>query len=246
MYEVSAYITKGNVREKNDDRISVCGNTISDGEFSTKTNCVISAVFDGVGGEAFGNEAAQAAADSLSQYCNEDAEATEAFAFKLVSEADNAVKNVRKIDDAHSNAAATMAGVIIANNKVCFCNLGDSKVFFFRSSYIFPKSKDHTEFQEYVDMGLADIRHPRKSAITRYLGNETFTDNTPYIGVEEYTQGDIWLICSDGLSDFLSYEEMEEILLDDTTLGNKTKTLVELALANGSDDNVSAILVKGE
>ena len=246
LYEIAAYITVGSVRSKNDDRISVCGRIIKEGSLHVESDCVLASVVDGVGGEAYGNEAAQLSAEVISMVYLNQFNAEISNAERIISMANDAVMTLRKTDVEHSQASAAISGVMIKDEKVICFNWGDSKVFLYRNNHILPKSKDHTLLQQMLDLGIPCPKLSRKTPLTGYLGCLPQKSDRPYYCSDIMEKNDIWLICSDGLSDYVSLNDMETVLKEEATLEKKCAFLVEGALKNHSDDNISLIIVKGE
>lgn len=245
LYEVAAYVYKG-TREKNDDRVAICQKIISSGTFSEKYNKLMVSVFDGVGGQAHGDAAAQAAAEAfISEYSN-GFDVSSNYSEQLIKKSYDAVMNVRATDNEHCNAATTIAGILLSEKAVVYFNWGDSKIFLCRNSIIKQISKDHTLLQQMLDIGVKCPPLSSKSPLTGYLGCPLNKSDKPMIYVDSVQENDIWIICTDGLSDFLSINLMLEILNLDCSLIDKCRKMVDDSINNGSNDNISVILIKGE
>lgn len=246
LFEIAAYTTVGSVRNKNDDRISVCGKIIEERTLHFESDSVLAAVIDGVGGESYGYEAAQVSAEVISKAYMDSFCAEIKNAESIISMANNAVIKLRETDEAHSHASAAISGVIIKDKTVIYFNWGDSKVYLFRKNHIIQKSKDHTLIQQMLDLGIPCPMPRIKTPLTGYLGCQSNKVDSPYFCSQIIEKDDIWLICSDGLSDYVSMIDIETILNEENTLEDKCVYLVESALKNHSDDNISLIIVKGD
>ncbi len=125
--------------------------------------------------------------------------------------------------------------------------VGDSRLYRYRNHKLQQLTQDHSQVEEMVQMGLispeeAEV-HPYKNVITRAVGVEPdlFVD----INVFSVQEGDTFLVCSDGLYNSVSREDVESML----SCSNPEACVLDLmktSLENGADDNVSLIVVKGE
>ncbi len=117
--------------------------------------------------------------------------------------------------------------------------MGDSRSYVVSSGKLILRTKDHSFVQSLVDAGAIDEEeartHPRKNILTRVLGDDP---NEPDI----YSVGDVWdtvMLCSDGACGVMSDDEIMRLVIVD----GKAKTIVEMSLAKGSQDNSTAILM---
>lgn len=124
---------------------------------------------------------------------------------------------------------------------------GDSRLYRFRNKQLDQLSRDHSQVQEQIQQGLLTVEeaenHPESNVITRAIGanEEIYID----INVFSTQLGDIFLLCSDGLYNQVSDDEMAQTL-SSYPIDEAVDLLIQKALDNGADDNVSVILVKGE
>ncbi len=140
----------------------------------------------------------------------------------------------------------TITAITIEGNKAYGAHVGDSRLYSFRNDELTQITEDHTFIQEMVRTGrLTDDEakaHPNRNMITRAVG---IGANVEVDAFEfDINESDILLICSDGLSGMLSNEKISEILATNDTIEQKTQKLVQQALDNGGEDNVTVILVK--
>jgi protein phosphatase len=109
-------------------------------------------------------------------------------------------------------------------------------------------SVDHTTFQEALNLGLVDDKNADsgkdRHTITRCVGDKDLCQPSIQNGENRIFDGDMFLICSDGLSDVVSIDEMEKVLSEPAEVLNKCKSLLELAIKNCSQDNISIILLE--
>jgi len=124
---------------------------------------------------------------------------------------------------------------------------GDSRLYRFRNNELIQLSRDHSQVEELVQQGFltpeeAEV-HPDSNVITRAIGAspEVYID----INVFSVQLGDTFLLCSDGLYNMVTKEEISQVL-GNLPLNESVDALIQNALDNGANDNVSVVLVKGE
>lgn len=156
---------------------------------------------------------------------------------------DSATENIKPTD----KAGSTVAGVVIGSQPFAF-HVGDSRVYRWRGTELHLMTRDHSLVQMMVDDGLLTAEeahfHPRRNIITRAIG----TYDTPVVEFTplELVDGDLLLICSDGLSDELTKKELNDQLI--VHAGGKVENLVadltKCALDAGGHDNISVIALQ--
>jgi len=139
----------------------------------------------------------------------------------------------------------TLVSLFFDGKKAYVLNVGDSRAYLFRDGELTQISKDHSFVQALVDAGAVTeeeaFDHPQKNIITKSM--LTDPDVEPDVFEVEPQEGDIFLLCSDGLNDMLRDSEIEEIMRS-SEFKNTAKKLVDAALERGGKDNVSVILAK--
>jgi serine/threonine protein phosphatase PrpC len=140
----------------------------------------------------------------------------------------------------------TVVITLFHEDKVTFAHVGDSRIYRLRLGEFHQLTQDHSLVQEMIDNGYLSQEEAMISSsrnlITRALGI------SPDVEVDVTTQDidldDVYLLCSDGLSDLLTEQDMSRILLDQRdSLDNAAQQLVDLANERGGTDNISVILV---
>lgn len=249
MLRIVALTDVGTTEKVNDDRILV-NQTVYDTEYHSEEcahSCCI-AVFDGVGGEKFGYEAAEIAARCFSELSCDSVD--EEAVRQTFCEANKRVVKGQSTDFSHRRMCTTVAGVIITRNDFVSFNMGDSKVYRFRSQFIMQISKDHSNLAELIAAGIInsknEIGEEARHTITRYIGSVQAFEPEIEVGQGRVDDNDIFLVCSDGLSDVVAEIEIEEILSKNISLHDMCLELRESAVKNKSSDNISIILVKKE
>lgn len=198
-------------------------------QYSVHEHPLVVGIFDGMGGEEHGEIASRIAAQEASRI-KIAGSSTDA----LLIFCTNANERICQYADEHAIKAmgTTAALLVFTEDVIALCNIGDSKVFRFDGKTLEQLSKDH----------ISVAAHGMKPPLSQNLGiapSEMIID--PYVAVGQYHAGDMYLICSDGLTDMLKEEEITEVLCD-ATFNDATDILLENALANGGKDNITIIL----
>lgn len=198
-----------------------------------KDTPLVFGIFDGMGGEECGEIASLIAAKKAVDYFRAKNIATEAERYCV--EANKELCNYMK-ENLIRSMGTTVAMLIFSKKEITLCNIGDSKVFHFFNSRVEQLSQDH--------LGIA--AYGSKPPLDQYLGiphEELIL--APHIKTYSYGDGDVFILCSDGLSDMLTTEDMAEILIS-TAFENVAEKLLKCALERGGKDNITVILCKIE
>lgn len=242
----------GRVREKNEDNLYFDGRCMEQEHRKLDKAVTICretreasffGVFDGVGGESFGEVASYLAAAGLHharQGYDPARQGIEEFLEAVCRMVNGRIcreAQERKVRGMGSTAAI----LAFYGEKVCLCNLGDSPIFRYREGILETIHQEHTNRGFLREQGLDD----RKPALTQCLGipEEEFLIQ-PHISQEKIREGEQYLICSDGLTDMMGQEEIREILEESLTPGACVEKLRQLALERGGRDNVTIILCR--
>lgn len=197
------------------------------------------AIFDGMGGENFGEFASFAAADcmqsmtrSLKDYFIPERKFLNAMCLKI-----NDAVVAKQQEFNTERMGSTMVAFYFSHGYVYVCNLGDSRAYRLRDGQFLQLSVDHVEQLE--------GRTRKKAPLTQHLGinPEDFLIE-PYIAKGELKQGDQYLLCSDGLTDMLTNLEIDEIMCSTDTAEECAQKLVDSALEKGGKDNVTVIVCR--
>ncbi|MBU4337337.1 MAG: protein phosphatase 2C domain-containing protein, partial [Actinobacteria bacterium] len=144
-----------------------------------------------------------------------------------------------------SGMGTTVTAILRTENKLAMVHLGDSRGYLLRDGELSQVTTDHTFVQHLVDTGRITpeeaIHHPQRSVVMRVLGDFD-VDLTPDLSVREARVGDRWLLCSDGLSGFVSADTLTETLRTQTDVDECADRLVQLALRAGGGDNVTVVV----
>ena len=210
-------------------------------------------VCDGMGGAFGGAIASRLACTTMEQSLRAslenrgDPDQVEAALLEAVDQANLAVYRKSTDSIAARGMGTTVAAVVITGGSAHIAHVGDSRVYRLRRGKLAQLTKDHSMVQELVENGSITQEearhHPRKNLITRALGIEP-TVSASYRR-EEALDGDVFLMCSDGLTSGVSDEEITEILCT-TPFFNTADALVRAALAAHVQDNITAVLIQAE
>lgn len=253
MYTYAAKVDIGVSEEQNDDRALIASILLTDGEISGKIEkrAVVAAICDGVGGLAQGYRAAMTTLERISHLNKQNVTINEIQ--DAIEEANNRVRNIQSIENLHKAMMSTIAGIYSDENKFIVFNAGDSRVYRFRFKYIMQLSKDHSLVQDLIDLGEISTDeakcHKQKNIINKCIGYEEKVNARIIDMSGDYLEGDILVICSDGISDVLSDSDIKNIIIEhksDDDLKECCQHIYNEALQNGSLDNLSVVLLRKE
>jgi PPM family protein phosphatase len=203
------------------------------------------AVADGMGGARAGEVAAQLATAALEEAPT--GTKGEAGVTGLIEEANRRIWERAVSDPATSGMGTTVTAALVdeASGRVAIGHVGDSRAYRFRAGELEQLTTDHSLVAELVQSGVLTPeeaeRHPQRSAITRALGTE------PSVRVETFTvdaeDGDLFLLCSDGLSVMLDDEEVAGALREaEREPASAAAKLIAAANEQGGEDNITVVL----
>ena len=237
-YAAAAATDRGRKRESNEDAF---GFSVEHGVF---------VVCDGMGGAAAGEIASSLAVDEVMRLLTnrdaarpllEDAEAAVASANTAIFMRSQSNQNL-------SGMGTTLVSLLAEDQRGWLINVGDSRGYRMRNSHLEQITLDHSLVEEQVRMGRMDpaeaLRSPFKNVITRALGTQSSI--TPDIFELENEPGDLFMLCSDGLTRELADPTIEWILKLDLPLQELCTRLVEAANNSGGHDNITCLLVRAE
>ncbi|MCR5599965.1 MAG: protein phosphatase 2C domain-containing protein [Ruminococcus sp.] len=239
-------VTEKGVMTHNEDALLINDSVIDAGSSEQMlSEPFIAAVSDGVSGERSGELASKMCLELVRDIrygseCKLDEELL-AIHYKLAEYSES--------DPEMHNMQATLCGIAIdEKNNILTFNVGDSRLYRFRGGRIKQLSRDQSLVQLLIDEGTI-TREERKSHVHRNIIFPVFgnvksapkVDTVSLDGGMEY--GDLLLLCTDGLSDYVSVLDIEEILEMPKSLKNRLHLLVNKALENGSKDNITVIAI---
>jgi protein phosphatase len=203
------------------------------------------AVADGMGGARSGEVASQIAVDEFKE---QDAKAggAEDLLARIAQSANRKIYELAQSDESHAGMGTTLTAALVGDGEISLGHVGDSRAYRFRDDELERLTQDHSLVEELMRMGKLSPEDaevdPRRSIITRALGPE------PTVDVETCTypakDGDVYLLCSDGLTGMVPEERMAEILRGRSSLEQAARQLVNDANASGGKDNITVVLFK--
>ena len=208
------------------------------------------AVCDGMGGARAGNVASSVAADALVGALETAAEASgepkpwPEILSDAVCAANRAVHELSRSREEYHGMGTTLVAALITDARIYVANVGDSRCYQIREGAMERVSRDHSLVEDLVERGeitREEARHhPKRNLITRALG----VDRDVKVDLfERENCGGYLLLCSDGLSNLVTEEELRtEIVREDKE--TCCSRLLQLALVRGAPDNVTAVVVQ--
>lgn len=206
-------------------------------------------IADGVGGYSAGEVASKMAVDIIAGYIKKNNSALDDKTY-LVKEAIRLAnleifkESIENSD--RKNMGTTCDCLYIYENKAIIGHVGDSRVYKFKDMQLSQVTKDHSLINELIDSGEMTEEEAKsstkKNIITRALGGS----KNIMIDIHELetSQVDIFMLCTDGLTDMIDENQIANILKENISVNNKAELLVSKANENGGRDNISVILVE--
>jgi serine/threonine protein phosphatase PrpC/predicted nucleic acid-binding Zn ribbon protein len=224
----------GKVRSKNDD--------------SGYAGRHLFVVADGMGGHAGGDVASAIATTRIAEIDEEYASAADAeFALQSALIAANSLLAETVFEHPElTGMGTTVSGLIRVGNEVAIAHIGDSRIYLLRDGELSQITADHTFVQRLVDSGRITPEeaavHPRRSVLMRVLGD---VDAAPEIdtSILDTRSGDRWLLCSDGLSSYVSEDKILNVMTTARDADETARLLVKESLDAGAPDNVTVIVL---
>jgi PPM family protein phosphatase len=205
------------------------------------------AVADGMGGAQAGEVASQTAIEAIEHGLPDGPGSAEERLASLVLEANERIVAMAAADQGRAGMGTTMTAAYLTEGELAVAHVGDSRLYRLRGGELERLTEDHTLVAELERQGKITQeeagRHPQRSIITRALGAERDID------VDHHTwparDGDVYLICSDGLMMFPE-ERIGEIVRSAPDLRGAARGLVDAANAGGGRDNITVVLFRVE
>lgn len=210
----------------------------------------LAVVCDGMGGAAAGSLASDMTCSTFCSVARASLEAcgAEKAAQSLSTAADAANRAVftRSMEDPDCEGmGSTLVALYVNEEGVVLLNVGDSRGYRISAGQMHKLTHDHSYVQELLDSGKITQeqarRHPRKNVITRVIGGDIAVRSDVF--ESEAEEGDVFLLCSDGLTNAVSNENILNICMSGNSPEIICRALIDAALADGARDNVTAVIV---
>lgn len=246
MLEAACGCHMGKIRRNNEDNFFFDGKCLEEkntGMHNTVCmdeplqNGLCLAVFDGMGGESFGETASFTAARAMQKSVRTLADyfvSEKKYLKRLCTQMNDAVVEQQKLLQA-DRMGTTVAALYFSSRYVYVCNVGDSRAYRLRSGEFMQLSRDH--------VSARPMPPGRKAPLTQHLGidpEEMLIE--PYIAKGEVKKGDWYLLCSDGLTDMLDNFTICDIMIKNPDADICAQALIRAALEKGGRDNITAII----
>ncbi|MBI4688770.1 MAG: Stp1/IreP family PP2C-type Ser/Thr phosphatase [Nitrospirae bacterium] len=245
--------------------VNVCGKTDvgikrkrNEDNYVVEPDYGLFAVADGMGGHSSGDQASSMAIETVGDFVKKAVSGSEIEWPFGVDRSLSTELNIissgirlanRRIFDEAKGMGTTMVVLLIRHDKAYICHVGDSRLYRIRNSAITQLTEDHSLVAEEIRRGSITREQARsyslRHVITRAIG--TTADIKCDCRVEDIISGDMFLLCSDGLTGMLEDSEILGIIEKDAggdLLETRCERLIEKANEKGGDDNITAILVR--
>lgn len=225
----------GNVRTNNEDYFKIL-----------PYGCIIA---DGMGGRNAGEVASQMTVDYLHHELQEQStqEHIKQKLFHLVQHVNLWVYNLSSASSDYHGMGTTLCTLIFDGSQAYYTHVGDSRIYRFRKKKLSSLTKDHSvghdpRYQKiFTQCVVANL--PNRKLLTKAIGTQKSIKNL-VIEEEQTYPGDLYLLCTDGLTDFVSKNTIYGILDSNQTLSEKTDALINAAKQEGGKDNITVVLVE--
>ncbi|GAB1385094.1 Stp1/IreP family PP2C-type Ser/Thr phosphatase [Melaminivora sp.] len=242
IYQFHALTDTGRVRAQNEDAVAV------------HPSHGLALLADGMGGYNAGEVASTMAIEhlgaQLSAWFDEHPPVTAAAASQAlqacVQDANQAILAAAQTHPQYDGMGTTLVVAWLHDDWLLLGHIGDSRCYRLRQGRLQQLTRDHSWLQEQIDIGLLTPQEAalsgQRNLVTRALGVE----NRVEAEINEFAveAADLYLLCSDGLTDLMQHQELQELAAQDVPLAEKAQRMVNLANALGGRDNISVVLVQ--
>lgn len=241
----SVFLTdRGKVRQHNED---------SGGIFYLENDLALVVVADGMGGHQAGDVASQMAIDEVErlwfaqkpEYLSTP-ERIEHWLKEAVEKVNATIYQYAKENEDCQGMGTTIVVVVLNQEFITVAHIGDSRCYILNNNGFAQITDDHSLVYELVRSGQISPEdaehHPRKNVLMRALG----TEENVIVDIKslEWEENDILLLCSDGLTNKVSTQDIQNVLKEESEIEVKARQLIEKANEAGGDDNISVAVVK--
>lgn len=210
------------------------------------------ALADGMGGHLAGEVAAEIAIQEIAEEFIQKINPQNSIKQTILNLRDAILHVNKKIytygreNRTHRGMGTTICCLYLLEDSAVFAHVGDSRIYRYRNNHLRKLTDDHSLVFELQSIGHLEkdepISHPYKNIITKALGTSRRVE--PEISSTTALPGDIFLLCSDGLSDFVSDEVILDAIKSSDSIEKTTQNLIEIAKQNKSNDNITVLMIK--
>jgi protein phosphatase len=242
MYQFCARTDQGRARDNNEDSIAF------------EEHAKVAVLADGMGGYNAGEIASGMATafikSELSRWILEAGSTGQTKEVRrameiCVDNANMAIYNSANSNSAYAGMGTTLVVGVFRDDRLLLGHIGDSRCYLLRAGVLSQITKDHSLLQEQIDAGLISEEQAANSSIKNLVTRALGVEDMVLLDVNEHVvePGDLYLMCSDGLSDMVNDEQIARIVNEETGLDQKAGLLISAANENGGRDNISVLMV---
>lgn|SRR5690625_1488365 len=239
------YLTdRGQVRSHNED---------SGGIYYHRSGNLLAIIADGMGGHRAGDVASQMAVSIIQDHWAESEELQtpdeiETWLLEVLQKVNTAIYERALSQDEYAGMGTTIVVTISTDEFITIAHIGDSRCYLYNDNGFQQLTEDHSLVNELLRSGQISeedaFHHPRKNIVLKALGTEQ--DVTADIQSLSWERGNKLLLCSDGLTDKVTNDELSEYVKSATSLQETTQALIDIANERGGEDNISLIMISYE
>jgi protein phosphatase len=241
--EIHAAVDPGRARSNNEDSVA------------TDDQVALAVLADGMGGYNAGEVASSMATSfiqtELGRWLREassqasDAEVRRAMDI-CVDNANRAIFNAANSNPQYAGMGTTLVVAVFRDDRVLLGHVGDSRCYRLRAGRLQQITRDHSLLQEQIDAGLITPEQAAFSANKNLVTRAVGVEDTVLLETHQHEvqPGDVYLMCSDGLSDMLDDAGIAQVLQAHDSLETSSRALIDAANDAGGKDNISVILVR--
>ena len=233
----------GNIRKNNEDAASVFVPVNQKIIFKKGTLLIVA---DGMGGHNSGEVASNMVINTFSEaYYNSKGSIEKSLKHALIK-SNKAVYEASLSDDVLRGMGTTCTAIVIKQDCLYIAHVGDSRAYLFNEGKAIQLSKDHTLVQHKIDMGELTTEdaatHPERNVLTNALGTKPFIDADVALLPHKWDDNSVLLLCSDGLYEYISANEMAALLSEERNIELAAEQLIEKAKLLGGHDNITVLI----
>lgn len=232
---------RGKIRSHNEDQVGI---------FTNQTGIYLAMVADGMGGHLAGDVASEIAITTLQSHWEQTdtidtPDSAEQWFKETIAKVNEKIFTYAKQNQECIGMGTTLVAAICHEKFATIANIGDSRCYLVKEGKLSQLTDDHSLVNELVKTGQISKEdaehHPRKNVLLRALGTEEQVKMD--IKTISFEEGDYLILCSDGLTNKVSDQELFEVILQDYSLEEKADRLIQLANEYGGEDNISIAIV---
>ena len=210
-------------------------------------------VADGVGGAAGGKIASGVAVRAVVEYLAEavgcvqdfDVDREQAFLDHLSRAVERGHERLKEMFKTQGGPATTLTMVTLLWPRAYVVHVGDSRGYYLRNGRLRQFTRDQTMGDYLVDIGAVTEQHAQKAGLYNVLSSAVGGDLVPTVGIVDLADGDVLLLCTDGLTKHVPDERIGQLLASGSA-ESVAQSLVDAALEGGGSDNVTVIVAKAD